>query len=667
MCGIVGILSLGGAPVDPLVLERMNDRQAHRGPDGAGYLLAWPADGGGGSQFTDVMVRDIAHWDRRTDVRVALGHRRLAILDLSDRGIQPMVIDGVSIVFNGEIYNHRELRSELESTGGCVFTTRTDTEVLLQAYRRWGQDCLGRIQGMFGFAIWDRRKARLFCARDRLGIKPFYYATPSGYFLFGSEIKSLFAFPGLAAEADDDAVIDYLVHGNCDYGERTVFRGVKALPAAHALTVDFRSGQLALRRYWELTPPLSRNGTTDAARLDRLGTMLLDTTRSHLISDVRAGSCLSGGIDSSTVVALIGRIWREQPEAATAVGDRFYTFTSCWDYPELDERQYALAAANAMGATPQLVFPTADDFWQVFERMAWHQDMPFFSLSFYAQWCVMRAARDAGVKVLLDGQGGDEVFGGYAKFRYAYLMSLLRSGHWGRMTLEAGHMLRQGDLYVLDLRRGYRYLPAGLRRLLGVDSLLQRALQTDLRRAVAAESTPATRWWRYASDAGSNGHGWSMMQRIQVDDLMVDTLPQLLRMEDRSSMAFSLEARVPLLDHPLVEYGVALPDHLKVHNGWSKYAIRQVMQGTMPDEVRLRTAKLGFAAPDQRWLAKELRPRVGELIGEGSGLRCARFVDPVPLRRWYNSPQSDGASTEAYLGLFRVMALEMWMRAFNVS
>ena len=667
MCGIVGILSLGGAPVDPLVLERMNDRQAHRGPDGAGYLLGWPADEGGGSQFTDVMVRDIAHWDRRTDVRVALGHRRLAILDLSDRGIQPMVIDGVSIVFNGEIYNHRELRSELESTGGCVFTTRTDTEVLLQAYRRWGQDCLGRIQGMFGFAIWDRRKARLFCARDRLGIKPFYYATPSGYFLFGSEIKSLFAFPGLAAEADDDAVIDYLVHGNCDYGERTVFRGVKALPAAHALTVDFRSGQLALRRYWELTPPLSRNGTTDAARLDRLGTMLLDTTRSHLISDVRAGSCLSGGIDSSTVVALIGRIWREQPEAATAVGDRFYTFTSCWDYPELDERQYALAAANAMGATPQLVFPTADDFWQVFERMAWHQDMPFFSLSFYAQWCVMRAARDAGVKVLLDGQGGDEVFGGYAKFRYAYLMSLLRSGHWGRMTLEAGHMLRQGDLYVLDLRRGYRYLPAGLRRLLGVDSLLQRALQTDLRRAVGAESTPATRWWRYASDAGSNGHGWSMMQRIQVDDLMVDTLPQLLRMEDRSSMAFSLEARVPLLDHPLVEYGVALPDHLKVHNGWSKYAIRQVMQGTMPDEVRLRTAKLGFAAPDQRWLAKELRPRVGELIGEGSGLRCARFVDPVPLRRWYNSPQSDGASTEAYLGLFRVMALEMWMRAFNVS
>jgi len=663
MCGIVGIISFNGTPVDPIVLERMNNRQAHRGPDGAGYLLGWPADG----QLADVMVRDLSKYGRNgdPDIRIALGHRRLAILDLTDRGIQPMTAEGAAIIFNGEIYNHRELRTELESAGR-QFTTRTDTEVLLQAYLRWGEDCLERIQGMFAFAIWDRRSGRLFCARDRLGIKPFYYATPAGFFLFASEIKTLLAFPGLTPVADDDAVIDYLVHGNCDYGERTVFRGIKALPAGHALTVTFGTGQIAVRRYWELLPPTHRNGTTDDARLDRLREMLLNTTRSHLISDVRAGSCLSGGIDSSTVVSLIGKIWRDQPEAATAVGDRFFTFTSCWEYPELDERQYALAAANAMGATPHLVFPTANDFWEVFERMAWHQDMPFFSLSFYAQWCVMRAARDAGVKVLLDGQGGDEVFGGYAKFRYAYLMSLLRSGQWGRMTLEASHMLRQGDLYVLDLRRGYRYLPGALRRILGVDSLLQSALQTDLRRAVASESTPATRWWRYASDAGAESeNGWTMMQRIQVDDLMVDTLPQLLRMEDRSSMAFSLEARVPLLDHPLVEYGVGLPDDLKVRDGWSKYAIRQVMQGTMPDSVRLRTAKLGFAAPDRRWLAKELRPRVGEIMT--GGLRCARFIDPVPVLRWYDSPESDGANTEAYLGLFRVLALEMWMRAFSVS
>ncbi len=387
--------------------------------------------------------------------------------------------------------------------------------------------------------------------------------------------------------------------------------------------------------------------------------------QSHLVSDVRAGSCLSGGIDSSTVVSLISKIWHEQPDQATALGDRFLTFTSCWKYPELDERTYADAVARSAGAESHLVFPSAEDFWETFPRMAWHQDMPFPSLSYYAQWSVMRTAREAGVKVLLDGQGGDEVFGGYAKFRYAYLASLLRSGRLLKFASEAGGMLRQGDLnYVLNLRRGYRYLPTPLRRLLGVDSLLQKILRTDWNHAVSGESTPATRWWRYATAGGSSGSGATLMQRIQVDDILMDTLPLLLRMEDRSSMAFSLEARVPLLDHPLVEYGISLPDHLKVHRGWSKYAVREAMRGVLPDVVRQRTSKLGFAAPDRRWLGQDLRPQVTELIADP--LRCERYVDADALRRWYRSPQATRAPEEAYLGLFRVLGLEMWMRAFDL-
>ena len=226
-------------------------------------------------------------------------------------------------------------------------------------------------------------------------------------------------------------------------------------------------------------------------------------------------------------------------------------------------------------------------------------------------------------------------------------------------------MLGQGDLYyVLNLRRGYRYLPTRLRRLLGVDSLLEGVLRTDWDRALAGESTPATRWWRYARAGGSGYTGTSVMQRIQVDDIMVDTLPLLLRMEDRSSMAFSLEARVPLLDHRLVEYGISLPDHLKVHHGWSKFAIREAMRGVLPDVVRQRTSKLGFAAPDRRWLAHDLRPHVTTLIEDS--LRCERYVDVAALRRWYASPEAAGASEEAYLGLFRILALEMWMRAFDL-
>jgi asparagine synthase (glutamine-hydrolysing) len=662
MCGITGIVALNGRPVDLPALQRMNDAQSHRGPDGEGFLVSWPEAHG----FCSSFLRHTSQAETAPPARVALGHRRLAILDLSDRGLQPMSAgaSGAWIVFNGEIYNHIELRAELEARGR-YFNTRTDTEVLLQSYLEWGEGCLQYLQGMFAFAIWDGARGRLFCARDRLGIKPFYYAMPKDHFIFASEIKGLLPFPGLAPEADDDAVLGFLVHGNCDYRERTVLRQVVSLPAAHALTLDVASRRMRHWRYWEPAPQSHWSGLGDGDRVELLHDLLLRTTRAHLISDVQAGSCLSGGLDSSTVVALIGKIWREQPEAATAVGDSFHTFTSCYEYPELDERQYALKMAEAVGATPCLVFPTAADFWSGFGTMAWHQDMPFSGLSFYAQWRVMRAARETGIKVLLDGQGGDEVFGGYAKFRYAYLASLLRAGRLGVMAREAWASLLQRDLYLLDLRRGYRYLPGPLRNLLRVDSLLQRILRADWESAVGDESTPATRWWRLAAGNERRAGEMTVMQAVQVEDILVDTLPLILRMEDRSSMAFSIEARVPLLDHRLVEYGLSLPDHQKIQGGFSKFAIREATRGLMPESVRLRRTKLGFAGADERWLNGELRPQVTELI-EGP-LRCDRFIDPEPLRRWYRSPESKAANPEAYGSLFRVLALEMWMRAFSVA
>jgi len=651
MCGITGIVAPAGARVPLDVLQRMTDAIAHRGPDGQGFVV----DG-----------RFVSQAAAAGEGRVGLGHRRLAIIDLSDRGLQPLTVDGGKtwIVFNGEIYNYRDLRAELEGRG-CRFETRTDTEVLLQGYLAWGEDVLPRLQGMFAFAIWDAPRGRLFCARDRLGIKPFYYSAGGGWLRFGSEIKALLAVPEQDRILDDDAALGFLIHSNCDYGERTVFKSVKSLPGAHWLRYDVAAGQLEIRRYWTLEPNHT-NGTSDATKIEGLRELLLDATRRHLISDVHAGSCLSGGIDSSTVVGLIGKVWHEQPDAATAVGDRFDTFTSCWSDPAFDERQYALAVAKAAGATPHLVFPTASDFWNDFASMAWHQDMPFGGFSYYAQWSVMKAAREAGVKVLLDGQGGDEVFGGYAKFRYAYFASLLKAGRLPTLASEIAAALKQGDKYVLDIRQGYRYLPTSLRRLLGVDSLLQSILRTDWRQAVGGESTPATRWWRNAlGGSKSPGRTGTLMQQIQVDDIVTDTLPMLLRMEDRSSMAFSLEARVPLLDHRIVEMGISLPDHLKVRRGWSKYAIREAARPELPALIQNRTSKLGFAAPDRTWLTTELRPQVTALIEDR--MRVERFVDVAALRRWYRSPQAEKANTEAYLGLFRVLSLEMWMRAFDLA
>jgi asparagine synthase (glutamine-hydrolysing) len=657
MCGITGIVATEGV-VSPPVLQRMTDLLAHRGPDGAGFMVAAGSWGHLHHSF-----RDRAGTSLTDTIRVALGHRRLAILDLSDRGLQPMGIpDGRTwVVFNGEIYNYRELRSSLQSRGH-VFRTRTDTEVVLRAYMEWGEACLAQFDGMFAFAVWDDTRARLFCARDRLGIKPFYYATPPGLFVFASEIKSLLAHPDCRREVDDVAAAGFLVHSNCDYAERTLFRGIRSLPAAHSLTLDASTGRIVTRPYWRLAPaPPCDDGCED--RVAAVREALIAAVRTHLVSDVRIGSCLSGGLDSSTLVGIIGKLSSEDPSSASAVGDRLYTFTSCFDDRAFDEREYALAVANSVGAQAHLVFPSPSDFWSEFERMAWYQDMPFGVLSFYAQWRVMRAAREAGVKVLIDGQGGDEVFGGYAKFRYAYLASLLRASRLTAVTRELVGMVRRRDGYFFDLRRGYRYLPRYMRRALKVDSLLQRVLRRDWHQTVADESTPATRWWRYAREA--NNRQSTLLQRVQVDDITIDTLPQLLRMEDRSSMAFSIEARVPLLDHRVVELGLSLPDHLKVHDGWSKYAVRRAMAGLLPERVRLRTTKLGFAAPDRTWLTGDLRGPITELLE--SDLRSSRFLDVPSLRRWYRSPASGRANTESLLGLFRVLSLEMWMRAFSLS
>jgi asparagine synthase (glutamine-hydrolysing) len=657
MCGISGIMSLDGRPIEPGVLQEMNDRLRHRGPDGEGFLFVSRA----GAGFRHALVRKAAAAPPAPRI-VGLGHRRLAILDLSDRGLQPMsAADGaVWIVFNGEIYNYRDIRHDLERRC-AVFTTDTDTEVLLRAYLHYGEECLERLEGMFAFAIWDARRGALFCARDRLGIKPFYYATPKGAFVFGSEVKALLACPLVRPVPDDAAVLDFLVHGNCDYAERTVLADVHSLPGGHSLSLDLATGEPRVRAYWRLSVH-PQTDASDAERIHALRGLLLDSIRGHLRSDVRAGSCLSGGLDSSAIVSLVGKIRKEHASEAESLGELFNTFTSCFDEARLDERQYALPIVEAVGATSHLVFPKSDDFWTSFEKLAWHQDMPFGSIGMYAQWCVMRAAREAGVKVLLDGQGGDEVFGGYAKFRYAYVASSIRRRRVGLFAREIAAMLRQGDRSVLDIRKGYRYLSKGLRRVLGVDSLMRGAIRGDWDGLLAGASAPANRVWQYVQSAEDGG---SAVQRVQADDLLVDTLPQWLRSEDRNSMAFSIEARVPLLDHRVVEYGLNLPDHLKIQRGWSKYAIREALRGDRPEYVRLRKSKMGFVVPDRQWLAEDLRGPVREKVH--ADLRCSRYINPGFVREWYDSPTARRANEESYMGLMRILSLEMWMRGFGVN
>jgi asparagine synthase (glutamine-hydrolysing) len=658
MSGIAGIVAWNGIPVDTAALQRMNDRLAHRGPDGEAFVLgrgSWEA-------LQHSFVRRAEGVGDAGSVRVGLAHRRLAILDLSERGLQPMATRDRRrwIVFNGEIYNHRELRAALESAGRR-FTSQTDTEVLLHAYEAWGEACLSRLEGMWAFAVWDSDAGTLFCARDRLGIKPFYYTLSDAQFAFASEIKALTTLPWCEARPDDEAVIGFLASGHCDQGEQTTFCGVRALPPGDALCVHAPSGRVTRRAYWRPAPG-SAPAMGDGDHVREVRRVLVASVRKHLFSDVRAASCLSGGLDSSTVVGLIGHVQREDPETARAVGERLHTFTSSHEQKQFDESGYALAVARRVGAQSQLVYPSADDFWCNFHRIAWHQDMPFGALGCYAQWRVMRAAHQAGVKVLLDGQGGDEVFGGYAAFRYAYLAATLRTGRLAAAVRELGAMLARGERHEPEVGEDRR-LPAPIRALLKADSMIEQVLARDFRQAAAGESTWGT-CWRWLARSGEHS-GATPVQQLQIDGMVAGTLPQLLRIADRSSMALSIEARMPLLDHTVVELGLALPDHLKVNGGWGKFALRQAVTGIMPERIRLRTTRPAFGVPDRLWLSGALRPAITELLaGE---LRCARYIDVPALRRWYGSAQAKTADTESYLAFFRVLSVEMWMRAFKLT
>jgi asparagine synthase (glutamine-hydrolysing) len=401
MCGIAGIVSANG--FDPQHLVDATHLVKHRGPDGYGFAYFCLSP--------DCRGQVILNEDRVPAERaiVGLGHRRLAILDLSPSGSQPMQTrDGMlTVVFSGEIYNYLEIREELKGLG-CVFRTGTDTEVVLQAYRRWGHECLQRFNGMWSFAVWDSRRQRLFCARDRFGIKPFYYYGDSERFLFASEIKQLLHFSDVPRRMNAARVWDYVEFGILSHGEETLFQDIRELRGGHSLTLDMTSGNMSpvIDRYWDLELRSSSELSEEAAR-ERFLETFKDAVRIRLRSDVPVGSCLSGGLDSSSIVAVAREL---------ANHDNFHTFSACFDDPRLDERPYIEEAVSATQVKPHFVFPGVTEFRESLERLLWHQDEPIAGSSVFAQEAVMERARGEGVPVLLDGQGGDETLCGYRKF-----------------------------------------------------------------------------------------------------------------------------------------------------------------------------------------------------------------------------------------------------------
>ncbi len=578
MCGIAGIVRFDGASVRPDQVKRQTDQIAHRGPDDAGIHVDGP---------------------------VGLGHRRLSIVDLSPAGHQPMAsADGTLwIVFNGEIYNHAALRVELSGLGHA-FRSGTDTEVILAAYRQWGDACVQRFEGMWAFALWDAPQRRLFCSRDRLGIKPFYYALTGAGFAFGSEIKAVLASDLVEARPQLDAVRMQLVYRSRTTAQGTCFRDIVQLPpASNAVLTDTR---LECRAYWRAGDHLGgRTGDLDdrvmAAQFrERLG----QAVASHLRADVPVGACLSGGLDSGTLVAL----------AAPTLPRRLRTFSITYPGTRFDESRWIHALHGHVGNLEgSESTPDGTDLVEVLERSTWHFEEPVWGGSVYSWWHVMKSVHAGGIKVVLNGQGADELLAGYPRYYPTYLRQLLRQGRLQAFRRNFdGFRVQQDGMGRGALARELLtpFWPDWLRRLgrtVGRGAAFDdRFLSPQLRAQQSGGGDAAAR------------RAFSDLDQHLLSDLTSTRLPELLQAEDRFSMAFSIESRVPFLDHRFVEWAMALPAEQKIRAGVTKVVLRNAMRGLLPDITVDRRDKQGYPTPIEGWLKQYGVDYAGDVIGSRS-------------------------------------------------
>lgn len=557
MCGIAGIVAL--RPVNPAAIEAMAGRQAHRGPDAQGL---WTSGDG----------------------RVSLGHRRLAIIDTSHAADQPMSDAGGNHVlcFNGEIYNYREIAARLAAEG-VTFATRSDSEVLLEAYKHWGEACLAELNGMFAFALWDKRRGILFCARDRFGEKPFLFARTGEAFAFASEYGALLGLDGVDATVDMGRLARFLATSSegLDDGRQTVFAGIEQLLPGECLSLDLATLAVTIRRYWFLRP--GEAPASEAEIFAQFRELLTDSVRLRLRSDVPVGSCLSGGLDSSAIVCI----------ARALLGDDapYHVFTGRFPDTGADEWPYATQVIESVGALSHVVAPSPQTLLDELGAFVSRNELPVGSSSQYAQWCVFRLAAESGITVLLDGQGADEVLGGYEQY----------FRHYAAIHPEEQSAIRERYPLALESLGGglKRRMPMGLKRLLS--DVTGRG--SDI--ALGLVPPPAAR------EAGPVPEGMDELRNALYRDSFQTHLPTLLRYGDRNSMAHSREVRLPFCDHRLAEFVFSLPPHVLMGDAQTKRLLRESLRGVLPEGIRTRWNKRGFLPPQDLWLTQQ--PLAGHL------------------------------------------------------
>ncbi len=623
MCGISGVVSLSYEPIPDLSLRLsvMDELQKHRGPDGSGM---WRHEKG----------------------HIGFAHRRLSIIDLTT-GHQPMGDEaGHWITYNGEIYNYLELRADL---GVKNFQTTSDTEVVLQAYLKWGPDCVHRLRGMFAFALWDEVNQRLFCARDRFGIKPLYYTVVNGIFYFASEAKALLPFVH-HIETDLEGITDYLIFQFCMAG-KTLFKGIHELLPGHVLRIE--NGLIDLKRYWDVYYDLDFNHTSKHFE-ERLRELLSESIGLHLRSDVPVGTYLSGGLDSSIVTTLSSK---KSKNKFLAFHGRF----PC--YEQFNESKYAREVASGCGAELHEIDISVKDFIDNIHRIIYHLDYPVAGPGSFPQYMVSKYA-SRHRKVLLGGQGGDEIFGGYARYLIAYFEQCIKAAIDG--TMHSGNFIVTYESIIPNLTALRNYKPLlkefwreGLFeemdcryfRLINRASLIQEEVNWELLRGYSPFETFCTVF------NGSNVRKESYFDLMTHFDFKT-LLPALLQVEDRVSMAHGLESRVPLLDHPLVELSATIPSSIKFKDGTMKQVLKTAMKAVLPESVINRKDKMGFPVP----LTQCIKAEAKEFIFDIFSSEAARNRDLINNQKVLNGLARESEYDRKIWGM---LSLELWQQEFH--
>jgi asparagine synthase (glutamine-hydrolysing) len=630
MCGICGIVlsSSSDRSISRATLEAMRDVMTHRGPDGSGLFI---------------------------EPGIALGHRRLSIVDVA-HGQQPMASgdDSLRLVYNGEVYNHPSLSAEFQATG-IRYNTHCDTETVLHAFERYGSRCVDRLRGMFAFAIWNRHRRELFLARDRLGVKPLYYAlTSDGSLYFASEIKSLLAAGAIAPKLNLDALPDYLAN-HAPSAQHTLFEGIKRLLPGH--TLRWRDGRVEIESYWDLNvEPHEEATTNDQDLVAEYRERLRESVRLRLMADVPLGSFLSGGIDSAAITGLMSEL----------VGTGVKTFSVAFAELEANELEYARLVAERFKTDHHEVVVTADEFFDAIPRLVWHEDEPMAHPSSVPLNFVSRLAADH-VKVVLTGEGSDETLAGYGRYRTT-LLNLGIGKEWERW---GGRHLRRPARGMIDaLPRGWRtrrrlartflYLPADLTSLYFDNfAVFSRARQSTLLSGSVRERIgdldPYSALQRYMNVYPTA----SLLNHL----LYADTktyLHELLMKQDQMSMAASIESRVPFLDHPLMEFAARMPERMKLRGGTTKYILRAAMKGFLPDQI-LSRSKMGFPVPVGSWFRNQYRAVATEYVLGARALERGLF-DPRALRSLVEEHQH--GYENHWERLWSLVNLEIWQRLF---